>query len=75
MLIMTYKNQIMTVAHFLSINIKIGTPVLKVKNEDEKIDPNYHVEEVNTAEVLLESWKKNRDILNNFGNYRRTTAY
>lgn len=75
MLIMTYKNQTMTAAHFLSINIKIGTPVLKVKNEDEKIDSNYHVEEMNTAEVLLESWKKDRDILNNLGNYRRTTAY
>ena len=75
MLIITYKNQTMTPAHFFSINIKTGTPVLTLKNEDEKTDPNYHVEEMNTAEELLESWKKNRDILNNFGNYRRTTTY
>ena len=45
----------MTPAHFLSINIKTGTPVLTLKNEDEKTDPNYHVEEMNTAEELLES--------------------
>ena len=55
MLIITYKNQTMTPAHFLSINIKTGTPVLTLKNEDEKTDPNYHVEEMNTAEELLAS--------------------
>ena len=33
------ENQIITPAHFLSINIKTGTPVLTVKNEDKKTDP------------------------------------
>ena len=51
-------NQIITPAHFLSINIKTGIPVLTVKNDNEKIDPSYHVEEMNTAEKLLGSWNK-----------------
>ena len=50
------ENQIIPPAHFLSINIKAGIPVLTVKNEYEKTDPFYHVEEINTAEKLLESW-------------------
>ena len=33
------ENQIITPAHFLSINIQTGTPVLTVKNEDKKTDP------------------------------------
>ena len=37
------ENQIITPAHFLSINITTGTSVLTVKNEDEKTDPTYHV--------------------------------
>ena len=65
----------MTPAHFISINIKTGTPVLEVKNEDEKTDPSYHIEEINTAKKLLESWKKGQRHLNNFGNYGRTTTY
>ena len=40
------ENQIITPAHFLSINIKTGTPVLTVENEDEKTNPNYLVEEM-----------------------------
>ena len=52
------ENQIITPAHFLLINIKIGTPVLALNNEDEKTDPTCHVEEMNTAEKLLGSWKK-----------------
>ena len=49
------ENQIITSAYFLFINMKIGTPVPTVKNEDEKTGPTYHVEEMNTAEKLLES--------------------
>ena len=30
-------NQIISPAHYLSINIKEGTPVLTVKNDDEKL--------------------------------------
>ena len=52
------ENQIITPADFLLINIKIGTPVLALKNEDEKTDPTCHVEEMNTAEKLLGSCKK-----------------
>ena len=40
------EKQIITPAHFLSINIKTGTPVLTVENEDEKTNPNYLVEEM-----------------------------
>ena len=60
------ENQIMTPAHFISINIKTGTPVLAVKNEDEKTDPTYHIEEMNTAKKLLESWKKGQRHLEQF---------
>ena len=59
------ENQI-TPAHFLSINIKTGTPVLTVKSENEKTDSTYHVEELNTAEKLLESWKKRQRHLEQF---------
>ena len=59
-------NQIITPAHFLSVNIKTGTPVLTVKNDGEKTDPNYRVEEKNTAEKLLESWKKGQRHLEQF---------
>ena len=50
------ENQTIPPAHFLSINLETGTPVLMVKNEYEKTDPFYHVDEMNTAEKLLESW-------------------
>ena len=40
------EKQIITPAHFLSINIKTGTPVLTVENEDEKTNPNYLVEKM-----------------------------
>ena len=60
------ENQIITPAHFLSINIKTGTPVLTVKSENEKTDSTYHVEELNTAEKLLESWKKRQRHLEQF---------
>ena len=40
------EKQIITPAHFLSINIKTGTPVLTVENEDEKANPNYLAEEM-----------------------------
>ena len=59
------ENQI-TPAHFLSINIKTGTPVLTVKSENEETDSTYHVEELNTAEKLLESWKKRQRHLEQF---------
>ena len=60
------ENQIITPAHFLSINIKTGTPVLTVKSENEETDSTYHVEELNTAEKLLESWKKRQRHLEQF---------
>ena len=50
------ENQTIPPTHFLSINLKTGTPVLTVKNEYEKTDPFYHADEMNTAEELLESW-------------------
>ena len=59
------ENQI-TPAHFLSINIKTSTPVLTVKSENEETDSTYHVEELNTAEKLLESWKKRQRHLEQF---------
>ena len=40
------ENQIITLAHFPSINIKTGTPVLTVENEDEKTNPNCLAEEI-----------------------------
>ena len=40
------EKQIITPAHFLSINIKTGTPVLTVENEDEKTNPNCLAEEI-----------------------------
>ena len=40
------ENQIITLAHFPLINIKTGTPVLTVENEDEKTNPNYLAEEM-----------------------------
>ena len=57
--------------HFLLINInkrtvnnkhnkQTVTLVLTVKNEDEKIDSTYHVEEMNTTDKLLESRKKTK---------------
>ena len=58
-------NQIITSADF-NINIKTGIPVLTVKNDDEKTDPNYHVEDINTAEKSLESWKKGQRHLEQF---------
>ena len=59
-------NQIITPVHFLSINIKTGTPVLIVKNADEKTDPTYHAEEMNTAKKLFESWKTRQIHLQQF---------
>lgn len=47
----------MTPATFLFINIKTGTSVLAVNNDDEKVDPSYHVEEMNTSDKFLESWE------------------
>ena len=58
-------NQIITSADF-NINIKTDIPVLTVKNDDEKTDPNYHVEDINTAEKSLESWKKGQRHLEQF---------
>ena len=43
------ENQIITPVHFLPINIKTGTSVLTVNNDDEKADN----EDINTAEKLL----------------------
>ena len=40
------ENPIITLAHFPSINIKTGTPVLTVENEDEKANRNYLAEEM-----------------------------
>ena len=60
------EKQIITPAHFISINIKTVTPVLAVKNEHEETDPSYHVEEMNTAKRLLESWKKGQRHLEQF---------
>lgn len=51
-------NQIITPAHFFSVNIKTSTPVLIVKNDNKKVDANYFVEDMNTAEKSLKSWKK-----------------
>ena len=48
-------NKIITPAHFLSRNIKTGTPVLTVKNDDEKTDPNYHVEKMTAREKNLKT--------------------
>ena len=40
------ENPIITLAHFLSINIKTATAVLTVENEDEKAIPKYLAEEM-----------------------------
>ena len=65
-LVYVNNNQIITPVHFLSINIKTGTPVLIVKNADEKTDPTYHAEEMNTAKKLFESWKTRQIHLQQF---------
>ena len=65
------EDQIITLAHFLSINIKTGTLVLTVKNEDEKTDLTYHVEEMNNTEKILESWKRVQSHLEQFCELRK----
>ena len=39
---------------------------MTAKNDDEKAVPNYRVKEINTAEKLLESWKKGQKHLEQF---------
>ena len=59
-------NQIITPVPFLSVNIKTSTPVLTVNNVAEKINPNYHAEEKNTADKLLESWRRGQQDLQQY---------
>lgn len=61
------ENEVLTPAHFLSLNPKTGTPILKEADEDDdRDDPNYQNEEMSTAKKLLETWKKGNRHLEQF---------
>ena len=61
------ENEIITPAHFLSLNPKTGTPILKQIDDDDDInDPDYQNEELTTAQKLLETWKKGNRHLEQF---------
>ena len=51
---------------YSSIHIKTGTQVLTEKKGDEKTDSIYQIEEINTADKLLESWEKIQRHLDQF---------
>ena len=61
------ENEIITPAHFLSLNPKTGTPVLQnIDEDDDQIDPDYQNIDKSTAQKLLDTWKKGNRHLEQF---------
>ena len=55
---------IITPMHFLSINTKVGLPTMI--HQEEIDDPEYLLNNRNSAQVLLEKWKKGQNHLEQF---------
>ena len=55
---------IITPMHFLSINTKVGLPTMI--HQEEIDDPEYLINNRNSAQVLLEKWKKGQNHLEQF---------
>ena len=53
------ENEIITQAHFLSLNSKTRKPVLQnIDEDDNQNDPDYQNEDISKAKKLLVTWKK-----------------
>lgn len=61
------ENQIITPMHFLSLNVKNGTPrISNQDDEDSPNDPEHYNEEMTRTQKLLETWKKGNKHLEQF---------